>query len=319
MKGMAVEQLGQGIYCLDARYIKDGLACCYLMVEGAEVAIIETGTAYTVEAITSVLGNLGMSLDAVRYVVPTHVHLDHAGGAGLLMQRCENATLVVHPRGARHMANPERLIAGVIAVYGKDAYDTLYGEIVPVPEARILVAEDGAVIQLGGRTLEIRHTPGHAEHHFCVWDPATKGWFSGDTFGLSYRFDELGDERFILPTTTPVQFDPEKLLDSLDVLMSYEPERMYLTHYGVLEQPSRYVQSLREQIRDWSQVALTLEKSDDREQQLARQLGEMIGERVRTLWPNVDFKAIAEELRMDIELNAQGIEVWLCHNEKKEQ
>ena len=319
MKGMAVEQLGQGIYCLDARYIKEGLACCYLLVEGAEVAIIETGTAHTVEFITSALGTLGMSLDAVRYVVPTHVHLDHAGGAGLLMQQCERAKLVVHPRGARHMANPERLIEGVIAVYGKDAYEALYGEIVPVPEARILAAEDGTLLQLGGRTLEIRHTPGHAEHHFCVWDSVTKGWFSGDTFGLSYRFEDLGDERFILPTTTPVQFNPERLLASLDVLMSYEPVRMYLTHYSVLEQPSRYVQSLREQIRDWSQMALSLKKTEDREQQIAKQLGEMIGERVQMLWPNADVLAITEELSMDIELNAQGIEFWLCNREQKEQ
>ncbi len=318
MKGAAVEQVGQGIYCLDARYLKEGLACCYLVVEGSEVAIIETGTAHTVEAIASALGNLGLSLEAVRYVVPTHVHLDHAGGAGLLMQRCENATLVVHPRGVRHMVNPARLIEGVIAVYGEEVYASLYGELVPVPEARILSAGDGTLLQLGGRTLEIRHTPGHAEHHFCVWDAATKGWFSGDTFGLSYRLEELGGERLILPTTTPVQFNPDKLLDSLELLMSYDPQRMYLTHYSVLEQPAGYVQTLREQIRAWSQMALALEHSDDRERQIASQLNEMICERVRRQWPEANVSAIAEELRMDIELNAQGIEVWLRHSEQKE-
>lgn len=318
MQGAALENLGRGVYCVDARYIREGLACCYLLIEGPDVAIIECGTAHTVDAIQAALGSLGLSLDAVRYVVPTHVHLDHAGGAGLLMGCCKKATLVVHPRGARHMIDPTRLIEGVIAVYGEEAYAEQYGELQPVSSERVLAAEDGAVIALGGRQLQIRHTPGHAEHHFCVWDVASQGWFSGDTFGLSYLFEALGDERYLLPTTTPVQFDPQKLLESLDLMMSYDPQRMYLTHYSVLEHPLNYVQSLREQIRDWSNMALSLGDSEDREQQLAEKLAEDILQRIHTQWPGVDAAAIVDELAMDIELNAQGIEVWLRRNEKKE-
>ncbi len=317
MIGATIEDLGHGLYCLDARYMKDGLACCYLLIEGAQVAIIETGTAHTVEAIQVALGSLGLPLDAVRYVVPTHVHLDHAGGAGLLMARCPNATLVVHPRGARHMVDPSRLIEGVKAVYGEDAYRELYGELIPVAQERVIAAEDGAVIELGGRSLEIRHTPGHAEHHFCVWDMRSQGWFTGDTFGLSYHFEALSEERFILPTTTPVQFNPDKLLDSLDLLMSYDPRRMYLTHYGVLEAPANYLQSLKQQIRGWSQMALKLKPGVDREQTIAEKLSEAIKQQILEQWPNTDASGILEELSMDIELNAQGIEVWLTSLEKE--
>ena len=316
MIGATIEELGHGIYCLDAHYIKEGVACCYLLIEGSQVAIIETGTAHTVEAIQAALGSLGLPLDAVRYVVPTHVHLDHAGGAGVLMARCREATLVVHPRGARHLIDPSRLIEGVKAVYGEDAYSELYGELVPVKEERVIVAEDGAVIELGGRSLQIRHTPGHAEHHFCVWDTRSQGWLTGDTFGLSYNFETLADERLILPTTTPVQFDPDKLLDSLDLLMSYDPRRMYLTHYGVLEAPANYVQSLKHQIRSWSQMALNLASEDGREQAIAEKLSESLRQQILEQWPNVDATEILNDLAMDIELNAQGIEVWLKRNEQ---
>jgi len=318
MKGAALEKLGMGVYCVDARYIREGLACCYLVVEGAEVAIVETGTGRTVEAIRAALGTLGLSLDAVRYVLPTHVHLDHAGGAGELMQLCPNAELVVHPRGARHMIDPTRLVAGVKAVYGEAAYEELYGELVPVPGERVRAAEDGLVLDFAGRPLQVRHTPGHAEHHYCLWDVSSKGWFSGDTFGLSYQFEQLQGERFILPTTTPVQFNPQKLLDSLELLMSYDPERIYMTHYGALEQPQNYVQSLREQIVEWSKMALSLEPGDERPQQLDKNLRDMIAARIASQWPGVDVGAILEELGMDIELNAQGLEAWLRYNEKKD-
>ena len=214
------------------------------------------------------------------------------------------------------MIDPSRLIEGVKAVYGEEAYSELYGELVPVKEERVIVAEDGAVIELGGRSLQIRHTPGHAEHHFCVWDTRSQGWFTGDTFGLSYNFETMADERLILPTTTPVQFDPDKLLDSLDLLMSYDPRRMYLTHYGVLEAPANYVQSLKYQIRSWSQMALNLALEDDREQAIAEKLTESLRQQILEQWPNVDAAEILNDLAMDIELNAQGIEVWLKRNEQ---
>ena len=158
------------------------------------------------------------------WVLTTHVHLDHAGGAGALMQALPNARCAVHPRGARHLAEPSKLIAGSIAVYGEERFRELYGEIVPIDEARMLVPEDGERIRLGSRSLELIHTPGHALHHYCVVDREHDRIFSGDTFGLSYRDFDVDGREFILPTTTPVHFDPEALCHSVDRLMAYRPE-----------------------------------------------------------------------------------------------
>lgn len=307
----SVENLGCGVYCIDARYISPGVACCYLMVEGDEVAIIETGTAYTAEAIAEALADLNLSADAVRYIIPTHVHLDHAGGAGVLMQRYTNAQLIIHPRGARHMIDPSKLIAGTKAVYGDKKFAELYGELLPVPEARVVVAEDGKTLDLGGRELELRHTPGHAEHHFCVWDCQSRGWFTGDTFGISYRELVLGDKRFIIPTTSPVQFDPDKLLSSVELMMDAHPQRMYLTHYSVLEQPERVAKLLCEQVEDYRRIALSLKHEPDRQQLILRELEDMTMARIKAMQPEANLLALRKVLALDFQLNAQGLDVWL--------
>ncbi|MDX2465518.1 MAG: MBL fold metallo-hydrolase, partial [Porticoccus sp.] len=339
MKEGYFENLGSGIYCIDARYVSQGVACCYLMVEGCDVAIIETGTAYTADAINEALLSLGLSDESVRYIIPTHVHLDHAGGAGVLMQRYPEAQLVIHPRGARHMINPTQLIAGSKAVYGEEKFTQFYGEIVPVSEGRVHAAEDGEKLNLNGRVLEFRHTPGHAEHHFCIWDAETKGWFSGDTFGISYQSmgkilggkalegnvfggknsDVEKSDRFIIPTTSPVQFNPDRLLASIDLMMSYDPERFYLTHYSVLEQPKQQADLLRVQIEDYRKIALSLREELDREKKIYQAVKDMTLARIATEQPTLDIKAMEKVLEMDFELNAQGLNVWLGKQKQQQQ
>jgi len=335
MKTNSMEYLGNGIYCIDARYIRYGVACCYLMVEGGEVAIIETGTAYTADGIGEALESLGFCADAVRYIIPTHVHLDHAGGAGVLMQRYPTAQLVIHPRGARHMIDPTQLIAGSKAVYGEKKFAQFYGKLIPVPEGRVLTVEDGEKLNLNGRVLEFRHTPGHAEHHFCIWDSLSQGWFSGDTFGISYQSmcgsdgcgsmdggggsgDESSD-RFIIPTTSPVQFDPDKLLASIDLMMGYKPDKFYLTHYSVLEQPNKQAELLRVQIEDYRQIAQSLSAEPEREKKIFEAVKEMTLARITSFQPTLDVTMMAEVLNMDFELNAQGLNVWLCRQEQQQE
>lgn len=169
--------LGFGITCIDAEYIQQGTACFYLMQEGDECAVLETGTCHSVPALEQLLLDRGIDSEQVRYVIPTHVHLDHAGGAGAMMAAFPLAKLLIHPRGARHLVDPKRLIAGATQVYGPDLFRQLYGDIRPVDPARIVQMGDGEKISLCGRTLEFRHTRGHAEHHFCVWDEVSRGWF----------------------------------------------------------------------------------------------------------------------------------------------
>ncbi len=301
------ESVGHGIYCVDANYIRAQFACCYLLVENGEVAIIETGTANTVPSIMALLESLGLGVDAVRYIIPTHVHLDHAGGAGALMARCPNASLVVHPRGARHMINPEKLVAGSVAVYGQARFDELYGEIKPVDEQRVIVPDDGQFVVLAGRKLEIRFTPGHAEHHFCVWDETSRGWFSGDTFGLSYPALIFENGRYLLPATTPVQFDPEKLIASVELLISYQPSIIYLTHFGALENPQHYAADLIALIHAFCDVAL---KADGQEA-IEQGLQQLVEGQVLALAPDADVEQLRALLSLDYDLDAQGLRCWL--------
>ena len=317
MSGKLWSSVGHGIYCVDAGYVKPGVACCYLMVEGGEVAIIETGTALTAPTIAALLNELGLPDKSVRYIVPTHVHLDHAGGAGVLMQQYPNAELVIHPRGARHMIDPETLVEGTIAVYGEEKFRRLYGNVVGVDKSRVVAAEDGYTLNLNGRILEIRDTPGHADHHFCVWDERSRGWFSGDTFGISYRGMDLPNGRYIIPTTTPVQFNAEKLLESMALLMSYKPERFFLTHYGVVEDPPLLAKQLEEQVIAFRDMALEQEQSDEPEAAIESQMMEYVMARIVAIQPDCDQQALADLLAMDINLNAQGLAVWLKRKKKE--
>jgi glyoxylase-like metal-dependent hydrolase (beta-lactamase superfamily II) len=296
-----------GITCVDAEYVEHGTACLYLMQEGDECAVLETGTCHSVPALEQLLLDRGIGVEQVRYVIPTHVHLDHAGGAGAMMATFPAAQLLIHPRGARHMVDPQRLIAGATQVYGADLFRQLYGDIQPIDPLRIRQMEDGEKVSLAGRPLEFRHTRGHAEHHFCVWDEASRGWFSGDMFGVSYAWCRFPGGDFVMPSTTPSQFDPEAYLASIELLGSYTPQRLYLTHYGELEYSYEKAQLLAQQIEVYSKFA-TAEASD--EALLSQQLSDYAMGLVRQLGACEDEVELRARLAFDLQLNAQGLCVW---------
>ncbi len=225
-------QMPSSITCVDTGYFRPRLAACYLIEQGDQAAFVDTGTSRTTPRLLELLRIRSIVPESVAYVMPTHVHLDHAGGAGALMSQLPNAKLVVHPRGARHMIDPSKLIAGAKAVYGDAAFRERFGEIIAVPEERVVIANDGFTLDLNGRSLLFLDTPGHARHHYSIFDGISKGFFTGDVFGLSYREFDTAAGAFIFPTTTPVQFDPDAWHASLDRLLSYAPELMFLTHFG---------------------------------------------------------------------------------------
>ena len=228
----ALISFGEGIYAIDSRYVRPGLAAIYVLVQQGRVALIETGCNSAVSRVVKALNEIGIARDAVDFVIPTHVHLDHAGGAGAMMREFPNARLVVHPRGARHMADPSKLIAGTIGVYGAEATQRLYGEILPIDLGRIIEANDGLVLSLAGRQLLCLDVPGHARHHIAIVDEKSGQIFTGDTFGVTYAELNGPQQQFVFPTTTPVQFEPEALHASMDRLMSYRPAAVYPTHFG---------------------------------------------------------------------------------------
>lgn len=307
--------LGYGITQLDAQYIKSGVAAVYLLQQGDQIAIIETGTAHTIPAIMKVIDDRGLNAQYVAYVIPTHVHLDHAGGAGELISICPNAQLVIHPYGAKHMIDPSRLVEGTIAVYGEEIFHQLYGELKPVPEDRVIEAPDNFELELNGRKLKFLDTPGHARHHFCVYDETSRGIFSGDTFGLSYPQFETDQGRFIFPTTTPVQFDPQILKSSIDRLLSLQPQSIYLTHFGKITPTIEMVAQLIQGIDAFTEIALSEKDSGEQLQtRIADRMMNYLLDQLNKMGCTVPENVCREIMENDVTLNSMGLDVWLKRN-----
>ena len=302
-----------GIVAVDSGMYGREMAACYLLETGDQVALIEVGSNHSARRILHVLERRGWGPQQVSHIIVTHVHLDHAGGAGSLMQTLPDATLVVHPYGLRHLVDPTRLEAGTRAVYGDEEYDAVYGHLVPVPEDRSLVMQDGDTLDVGNRKLMFRDTPGHARHHFCVWDPQTRGWFTGDTFGVSYRDTDTDQGAFIFPTTTPIQFDPPALIASIERLMEASPEYMYLTHFGRVGNTPRLAKQMIKSILKLVDIAETNAQSPTRKTDIEQDMFHWLEKESRAhgvTLPDDELKAV---LMPDVELNTQGIEYWLDH------
>jgi glyoxylase-like metal-dependent hydrolase (beta-lactamase superfamily II) len=304
-------EFDHGITAIDTDYVRPLLDASHLVVDEGHAAFVDTGTAHSVPNLLAALDAKGVARTHVDYVFTTHVHLDHAGGAGELLRHLPNASCVVHPRGARHLVDPSKLIAGTRAVYGDEAYARLYGELVPVPESRVVAPEDGTCFRLGARTFELIHTPGHAQHHYSLVDAEHGAIFAGDTFGVSYRAFDHDGHPFVIPTTTPVQFDPQALHLSIDRILSFAPRAVYITHYGERLGVPRLGEELKSRLDEIVEFTRRVSGEPDRGTKLREGLFAML---LRWLeehgWRGGD--ALARDWwHTDIELNAQGLEVWL--------
>ena len=306
-----VEPLSPGLYAIDTGFQRPRFDAAYLLVDAGRAAFIDTGTNFGVPRLLQALDALGLARDSVDWVIPTHVHLDHAGGSGLLMQALPCARLLVHPRGARHLIDPSALYAGALAVYGQAEMDRSYGNLVAVPEERVLTSQDGMQIQVGLRPLELIEAPGHARHHHAIWDACTAGWFTGDTFGLSYReFDREG-QAWILPTSTPVQFEPDVLITTIERLLARQPACMYLTHYGRVEQAQRLWGVMKPQIEAMVDIARAAPSGPTRHAWLSKHFEALYLGSLRAHGCTLGDQEIRQALAVDVELNAQGVGVWL--------
>ncbi len=305
-----------GIHTIDTAFQRDHFDAAYLIVHNGRGAFVDCGTSHSVPRLLAAMAQAGLQPADIDWLILTHVHLDHAGGAGALMRELPNARLVVHPRGAAHMIDPARLVAGATAVYGEAEIARSYGQILPVPAARVVVAEDGHRVSLAGRELLCVDTPGHARHHHCIWDAASRSWFTGDTFGLSYRELDSDAGAFIIPTSSPVQFEPEALHASIERLMARAPVAMYLTHYGRVENPARLAAELHAQIDAMVAIARRCDSLPDRHDVLVAALGALYVARLRLQGNALDQAQVLRVLAMDIELNAQGLECWLDRDKR---
>lgn len=310
-----LEDLGDGVHAIDTGFQRPRFDAAYLVVQDGRAAFIDTGTNHAVSRLLASLQALGLTPASVDWVIPTHVHLDHAGGVGLLMEALPSARALVHPRGLRHMVDPKALWLGALAVYGEEEMLRSYGRLVPVPADRAEASHDGQVISLAGRPLLLIDAPGHARHHHAIWDQRSRGWFTGDTFGLSYREFDADGRAWVLPTTTPVQFEPDALKSTVMRMLGFEPLRMYLTHYGPIggsqNQVRRLAGDLLVQIDEVSALATSLREAPDRHERLKAGLMASWLEGLNQRGWQGDMAQAAEWLGMDAELNAQGLAVWL--------
>ena len=236
-----------GVYMIDAGYHgRRGVLGTYV-VKGEEVAVVDPGPTVSIDGVVKGLRDLGIDLDDVRYVAPTHIHLDHAGGSWRLLELCPGARLYVHPRGAPHMVDPSRLEAAARRLFGEHVDD--YGEIRGVTEERVTVSVDGEELDLGGGLrIRVVWTPGHASHHQSYYIPDGKVVILGDAGGIYNR-----DLDVVIPTSPP-PFNPEKAMRSLEKLAALRPEIVCYGHFGFADDAVKRLRAHREQLALWMRV-----------------------------------------------------------------
>ena len=308
-----------GITTIETGFLRPGFVAGHLLVEGNEAAFVDVGVSPTLPVLREALRRKQLAPADVTYLIVTHVHLDHAGGAGLFLQELPNAKVVVHPKGARHLVNPERLIQGAIAVYGEELFRKYFGEMLPIPAERVIEAKHEERLSLNGRELLFLDTPGHARHHLCVWDEKSSGMFTGDSFGLSYRDFDTENGAFIFPATAPTAFEPEKMHETIELLCSYQPQRLYLTHFGCVENVPKLAADMHDTIDLFVDLAKNADGVDaeQRQQALLEGMQTLLAARLAAHGCAMPSERIREMLLPDITLNAQGLGVWLDRQKKK--
>jgi glyoxylase-like metal-dependent hydrolase (beta-lactamase superfamily II) len=222
-------------------------AIASLLIDSAGVrALIDPGPESTLDTLRAALHSRNLDIQTLDFLILTHIHLDHAGATGALVRENPRLGVYVHQFGATHMIDPSRLLASAGRLYGGNLIP-LYGECGPVPEASLLPLDGGEKIQIGDVELDVFYTPGHASHHVSFWHAASRTAFVGDTAGIRVQGDS-----FLLPATPPPDIDMELWNQSLDSIASWRPERLFLTHFGYIENPAAHIQLYRDRLRDWT-------------------------------------------------------------------
>jgi glyoxylase-like metal-dependent hydrolase (beta-lactamase superfamily II) len=275
------------------------------LVEGLAPVLVETGSQSSVPVLRRALAEHGLGPADLAGIAVTHIHLDHAGGVGDVAQAFPRATVYVHPRGARHLAEPARLVASAATVYG-EALDSLYGRLEPTEPHRIRALEDGDAVDLGaGRTLRAVHSPGHAKHHLALQDGASGVLFVGDAVGV-----RLPGAGVLRPATPPADFDLAQALDSLQRFADCTPSALALAHYGVLPgDPQAALVEAGEVLNEWAGVAEAAWRGGtDVEEALRGRFG-----------PEIDALPPAHRQRLEmlngLHSNAEGLKLWLARTE----
>ena len=276
------------------------------VLEEEELTLIEVGPSPSVKYIKRGLEELGHTFADVKYVIVTHVHLDHAGGAGFLLQHCPNAKLIVHPRGGRHLIDPTKLAAGARAIYG-DSFSEIYDPIIPVPADRVVEKSEGDTLTIGPNcTLEFWDTPGHAKHHFSIYDPISNGIFTGDTVGVRYELLLQDGIEFYLPTTSPNHFNPNDMHASIKRVKEKNVDRIYYGHFGMTEAPEAALDQVAEWLDIYMEIAEDVRDEGGDYNEIARRILAKVKEHLRSFGIPDDHEVYII-INLDIQISALGI------------
>jgi glyoxylase-like metal-dependent hydrolase (beta-lactamase superfamily II)/uncharacterized coiled-coil protein SlyX len=255
--------------------------------------LIETGPASSSERLFAAADSLGISPGQVKYIGVTHIHLDHAGGLGVIARYFQDAEIWVHPRGERHLVDPTRLIAGSRAVYGEKKMQE-YGEVRPVSPERLRSAREGKIISLGERSIEVWETPGHAKHHVCFYDRQTRGLFSGDAVGVYLPLtSKLLKQPVTRPATPGPDFNGALMLQDLYRLALSEVQNLYFTHFGAASPAQLLIELVLGQLLMHMRIAGNYLEEEDAQQKLTRALQEQT---IKGLCSCLAEKSIARDL-----------------------
>ena len=254
------------------------IAALLMQSEDASV-LIDPGPQSTLETLRAGLRDRGQDFQTLDALLLTHIHLDHAGATGALVQENPDLKVYVHELGLMHMIDPTRLLASAGRLYGGDL-QTLYGECTPVPEGNLKRLQGGERIQIGQAELEVFYTPGHASHHVTYWDRVSHTAFVGDSAGIRVQGDT-----FLLPATPPPDIDVEIWNGSLDTIASWGPERIFLTHFGFVENPAEHIRLYKERLAEWSALTRRLLESGMETTDAEKAFVDAIAEKIKSTLP----------------------------------
>ncbi|HMY70141.1 MAG TPA: MBL fold metallo-hydrolase [Leptospiraceae bacterium] len=307
------------IRTIDCRYIKENLAASFLIQEGNECAFVETNTVYAVPYLLKTLEESGRKPEDVKYIIVTHVHLDHAGGTSELLKHCPKATVLAHPKTASHLTAPERLVQSSITVYGEEKFRELYGNIEPVPEKRIRIMKDGEELVWGRRKLRFIYTRGHANHHFVIYDSKSNSVFTGDSFGIAYPSLRNGKNIMIFPTTTPTDFEPDEAKKSFDLIAETGAEKAYLTHFGPITDLKSVSELLKQDMEEIRKSCIQAEKDNISDENLQSFFEEFWKEffNKKADQTGIERKTVLAETALDAGINAMGLAFYIRRLRKK--
>jgi len=304
---------------IDCHYRFPRFAAAFLKVKNGRAIFIENNTNQAIPYLLAGLKQQGAQNESVDYLIVTHAHLDHAGATAALAARFPKAVVLAHPKAAKTLTEPERLIASAKKVYGEDEFLGLYGEIKPLPKNRVREISDGETILWEGISLRFVYTRGHASHHFCVFEENTKSVFTGDAFGLSYPA-LTGTKPFHIPSTSPVDFDYEEALRAIDQIEALKAETAYLTHFGPVTGITERAKLLKRHLFFHQSLILDCDRENIPDSEVESTVLKKLSDYFKQELERCEIKVTKEVellLKMDLELNAAGLAV-ACLRKRKQ-